>query len=46
MNIIKYTATPTRHTYVGCVWWCVRCVWLCGHVWWVWLWVIVGMVAV
>ena len=21
MNIIKYKATPTRHGYVGCVWW-------------------------
>ena len=31
MNIIKYKATPTSHTYVGCV------LWVCGRVLWVWL---------
>ena len=39
MHVVKNKATPTRHAYDGCVWW----VWLCGHVWWVQLWVIVGV---
>ena len=32
MNIIKYKVTPTRHAYIGCVWW-VCMMGACGFVW-------------